>query len=76
MSDTRRLFRETFLTNFQDYAVAMAAVAVILMIIIPVPTVLLDVLMAILWIYHRCRHLLDHGRRLGGTEPSVSSLLP
>ncbi|HPG85803.1 MAG TPA: FHIPEP family type III secretion protein, partial [Spirochaetales bacterium] len=46
MSDNRRVLKETFTTNLSDYTVAIAAVAVVLMIIIPVPTVLLDVLMA------------------------------
>ncbi|MBU0934382.1 MAG: flagellar biosynthesis protein FlhA [Spirochaetes bacterium] len=47
MAETRRFFRETFMTNFSDYAVAIAVVSVIFMIIIPLPTVLLDMLMAI-----------------------------
>ena len=46
MSDTQRVLRETFLTNRSDFAVALGAVAVVLMIIIPIPTVLLDALMA------------------------------
>lgn len=46
MSDTKRLVRETFMTNFSDYAVAIGAVSVIMMIIIPVPAVLLDALMS------------------------------
>ena len=47
MSDTQRVLRETFLTNRSDFAVAMGAVAIVLMIIIPIPTVLLDALMAL-----------------------------
>jgi flagellar biosynthesis protein FlhA len=47
MSDTKRLFRETFMTNISDYAVAIGTVSVILMIIIPVPAILLDTLMAL-----------------------------
>ncbi len=47
MSDTKRVFRETFLTNPSDYAVAIGVVTVVLMIIIPVPTVLLDLMMAL-----------------------------
>jgi len=47
MSDTRRFLKATFLTNFSDYAVAFAVVAVIFMIIIPLPTILLDLLMAV-----------------------------
>ena len=46
MSDTKRLVRENFMTNLSDYAVAIGAVSVIMMIIIPVPAVLLDALMA------------------------------
>jgi flagellar biosynthesis protein FlhA len=46
MSDTRRVLKETFTTNLSDYTVAIAAVAVVMMIIIPLPTVLLDVLMS------------------------------
>lgn len=46
MSDTQRVLRDTFLTNRSDFAVAIGAVAVVLMIIIPIPTVLLDALMA------------------------------
>jgi flagellar biosynthesis protein FlhA len=46
MSDTKRLVRETFMTNLSDYAVAIGAVSVIMMIIIPVPAVLLDALMS------------------------------
>lgn len=47
MSDTQRVLRETFLTNRSDFAVAIGAVAVVMMIIIPIPTVLLDALMAV-----------------------------
>lgn len=47
MADTRRILRETFLTNIADYAVAIAAVSIVLMIIIPLPTILLDTLMAV-----------------------------
>ncbi|TFG84805.1 MAG: flagellar biosynthesis protein FlhA [Spirochaetales bacterium] len=46
MSDSRRVLRETFLTNISDYGVAIGAVSVVLMIIIPLPTVLLDALMS------------------------------
>jgi len=46
MSDTQRVLRETFLTNRSDFAVALGAVSVVLMIIIPIPTILLDALMA------------------------------
>lgn len=46
MADTRRFFKDTFFSNFSDYAVATAVVAVIFMIIIPLPTFMLDMLMA------------------------------
>ncbi len=46
MSDTQRAVRETLLANPSDIAVAAATIAVVLMIIIPVPAVLLDALLA------------------------------
>lgn len=47
MSDTRRVLRETFLTNLSEYSVGVAAVSVVLMIIIPLPALFLDVLMSL-----------------------------
>jgi flagellar biosynthesis protein FlhA len=47
MSDTRRVVRETFMTHLPEYSVGIAAVSIVLMIIIPVPAVLLDALMAL-----------------------------
>jgi flagellar biosynthesis protein FlhA len=47
MADVQRVLRNTFLTDRTDMLVGIGAVAVVLMIIIPVPPVLLDVLMAI-----------------------------
>jgi len=47
MSDNRRVLKETFTTNLSDYTVAIAAIAVVMMIIIPLPTFLLDVLMSL-----------------------------
>ncbi len=45
MADTQRLVRDTILANPSDIAVAVGAVSVVLMIVIPVPAVLLDVLL-------------------------------
>ncbi|HOX18232.1 MAG TPA: FHIPEP family type III secretion protein, partial [Spirochaetales bacterium] len=47
MSDARRTLAEAFGSNRSDYAVAIGAVSVILMIILPVSGVMLDVLLAI-----------------------------
>jgi flagellar biosynthesis protein FlhA len=47
MADTQRLARTSVFSNPSDMAVAVSAVAVVLLIIIPVPTVLLDALLAI-----------------------------
>jgi flagellar biosynthesis protein FlhA len=47
MADTQRLVRDNLLENPSDIAVAVGAVSVVLMIIIPVPAVLLDALLAI-----------------------------
>ncbi len=46
MADTQRLVRNNLVGNPSDLAVAVSAVAVVLMIIIPVPSVLLDALLA------------------------------
>ena len=46
MADTQRLVRNSLLANPSDLAVAAATIGVVLMIIIPVPAVLLDVLLA------------------------------
>jgi flagellar biosynthesis protein FlhA len=46
MADTQRLVRDNLLANPSDLAVAAGAVSVVLMIIIPVPAILLDVLLA------------------------------
>jgi len=46
MSDVRRVLKESFLTERSDLFVALGVVAVVLMLIVPLPTVLLDVLMA------------------------------
>ncbi|HUW39633.1 MAG TPA: flagellar biosynthesis protein FlhA [Rectinemataceae bacterium] len=45
MADTQRLVRDNILANPSDIAVAAGAVSVVLMIVIPVPAVLLDVLL-------------------------------
>jgi len=47
VSDARRTLAEAFGSNRSDYAVAIGAVSVILMIILPVSGVMLDVLLAI-----------------------------
>lgn len=47
MSDQTRGTRAALLGNISEYGVAIGAVAVVLMIIIPVPTVLLDALMSL-----------------------------
>src|SRR5512145_2401584 len=47
MADTQRLARTGVFSNPSDMAVAVSAVAVVLLIIIPVPTVLLDALLAV-----------------------------
>jgi flagellar biosynthesis protein FlhA len=47
MADTQRLARPVVFSNAADMAVAVSAVAVVLMIIIPVPAVLLDALLAL-----------------------------
>ncbi len=46
MADTQRLVRSNLIGSPSDLAVAISAVAVVLMIIIPVPSVLLDALLA------------------------------
>ena len=46
MADTQRLVRQNLIGSPSDLAVAVSAVAVVLMIIIPVPSVLLDALLA------------------------------
>lgn len=46
MADVRRAFSSAFLSDRRDMAVMAGVVACVLMIIIPLPTVLLDVLMA------------------------------
>lgn len=46
MADTQRLVRDNLLANPSDLAVAAGAVSVVLMIVIPVPAILLDVLLA------------------------------
>ena len=45
MADTQRLTRTSLFSNPSDIAVAVGAVAVVLMIVIPIPAVLLDVLL-------------------------------
>jgi flagellar biosynthesis protein FlhA len=47
MADTQRLVRQNLIGNASDMAVAASAVAVVLMIIIPIPSVLLDALLAV-----------------------------
>jgi len=46
MADTQRAVRDSLLSNPSDIAVAAGTIAVVLMIIIPVPTVILDALLA------------------------------
>jgi len=46
MADTQRVLRESITANPTDMAVAAGTIAVILMIIIPIPTILLDALLA------------------------------
>jgi flagellar biosynthesis protein FlhA len=46
MADTQRVLRDALLSNPADLAVAASVIAVVFMIIVPIPTVLLDVLMA------------------------------
>jgi flagellar biosynthesis protein FlhA len=46
MADTQRLVRHNLIGSPSDLAVAISAVAVVLMIIIPIPSVLLDALLA------------------------------
>lgn len=46
MADTQRLVRNNLIGSPSDIAVAISAVAIVLMIIIPVPSVLLDALLA------------------------------
>jgi flagellar biosynthesis protein FlhA len=46
MADTQRLVRNNLIGSPSDLAVAISAVAVVLMIIIPIPSVLLDALLA------------------------------
>jgi flagellar biosynthesis protein FlhA len=46
MADTQRLVRQNLIGNPSDLAVAISAVAVVLMIIIPIPSVVLDALLA------------------------------
>ncbi len=47
MADTQRAVRNALLANPADMAVAAATISVVLMIIVPLPTVLLDVLLAV-----------------------------
>jgi flagellar biosynthesis protein FlhA len=47
MADTQRLVRQNLLGNPSDIAVAFSAVAIVLMLIIPIPSVLLDALLAL-----------------------------
>jgi flagellar biosynthesis protein FlhA len=47
MADTQRLVRNNLIGSPSDIAVAFSAVAVVLMIIIPIPSVLLDALLAV-----------------------------
>ncbi len=47
MADVQRTLRSTFLSDQRDMAVMAAVIACVLMIIIPLPTVLLDSLMAV-----------------------------
>jgi flagellar biosynthesis protein FlhA len=47
MADTQRLVRQSLMGNVPDLAVAFSAVAVVLMLIIPIPSVLLDALLAL-----------------------------
>jgi flagellar biosynthesis protein FlhA len=47
MSDARRILSDSFLKDRSDLFVAVGVVAVVLMLIIPLPTVLLDALMAL-----------------------------
>jgi len=47
MADVQKVMRQSFLENPVDMAVGASAVGIVLMIIIPLPTVLLDALMAI-----------------------------
>ena len=46
MADTQRALRESLFTNPTDLAVAAGTISVILMIMIPIPTILLDALLA------------------------------
>ena len=46
MADTQRVLKDALLSNPADLAVAVSVIAVVFMIIVPIPTVLLDVLMA------------------------------
>jgi len=46
MADTQRLVRQSLFGSIPDVAVAFSAVAVVLMLIIPVPAILLDALLA------------------------------
>ncbi len=47
MADTQRVVRDALLANPSDIAVAVGTISVILMIIIPIPAVLLDALLAL-----------------------------
>lgn len=47
MADARHAVRDSILANPSDVAVAGATIAVVLMMIIPIPTVLLDALLAV-----------------------------
>jgi flagellar biosynthesis protein FlhA len=47
MSDARRILSDSFLKDRSDLFVAIGVVAVVMMLIIPLPTVLLDALMAL-----------------------------
>jgi len=47
MSDARRILSDSFLKDRSDLFVAIGVVAVVLMLIIPLPTVILDALMAL-----------------------------
>lgn len=46
MSDVRRMLRSSFLTQKSDIFVAIGVIAVVMMMLIPMPTVLLDILLA------------------------------
>lgn len=47
MSDVRRIFADSFLKDRSDLFVALGVVGVVIMLIVPIPTILLDTLMAL-----------------------------